>query len=1122
MENVVFYKQKERKKEGESEVRQRIRIHKAETNKGAADFSHLLDAPAGKHGFVRVKDGHFYFEDGTRIRFLGFNMAARSNTPNHETAEKLAARFASMGVNVIRLHAADAPIGEEPCTWSSCKEAPLLDYERGNSLEFNKAGLDRFDYFVAKLKEKGIYLHIDLLVARAFNKEDGIEYSDRVDSCTKCFPMINERLIELQKDYARKLLLHVNPYTGLALADDPAVITVQINNEESAIKGTAELEHVEHMKPYRQEVQRKFNHFLLMKYDTREKLKEAWTFDGVSALQEDENPEDCSVRITEGDFVQPVNDPMGSWEGMNSPARYADYMEFGIFINREFYQMMKSYLHSIGVKVPINTSNLLGGAADVYGHSDADVMENNSYFNHPLLPVQGTTFMVSGPMEYVSTNPLTIQKGAGAIATTIPSMGATAIIKGKPFMLSEWNEYGLHPFHSTAAVQTVACACLNDWDGLILYNYQTSEKWDDQPADEILSVFDAYNDPAVACQWGFMASVFLKGLVAVSDKKVDVVYTQDDLKTLPNGHGMLTTMLPYITGMRNVFLDGGERYTGDADAAINAGFLNGADLSEAKKGVYYAWSPYRDAMRRYPDKNRLTFAARDTKEIQPGIHLGEKTLVFDKIEKIAGDGDYREFAEILDQAFKKWGIVPKDAGLVDGKMISVTKEMIFDMADMSGQLALGLMANVVGQLTYFYTDKVGLAVGGVGIVMAIAKVIDALTDIWFGNVIEHSKGGNSKFYKWMFRMMIPAAVITFLMFTVPKGQTIGMIYVLVTNVLLTAVIYTMIATPFGAVMVVRTNSQVERSNMGIFRAVGNYGAGMIISIIIIPVTNMLGGTQSAWIKFGAILALIVLLLLAICYNNGRKAKYSEDTETLNEVEEEEAVPFKDAIKMLFGNKYWVIVLLFNIITNVTNAIAAASGTYYCKWIFGNDNLVAITGIAGLAATLLGFVLAKPIISKLGIKKTVYFGVLGQAITCVVRCVVPTNFMACTVMSLIGSLVQIPLMCLYGVLLAMAVDYNEWKYDKKLVAVSSGAIGFGSKVGGGLGSIILSVFLAIGAYDATLEVATTSMRYAIYGFSNYLPLVMNLLMFFVFTKFDLEEKLPKMRAEVEARRKGQNN
>ena len=38
----------------------------------ATDVSRLtLDAPAGKHGFLTVKNSHFYFEDGTRIRFLG-------------------------------------------------------------------------------------------------------------------------------------------------------------------------------------------------------------------------------------------------------------------------------------------------------------------------------------------------------------------------------------------------------------------------------------------------------------------------------------------------------------------------------------------------------------------------------------------------------------------------------------------------------------------------------------------------------------------------------------------------------------------------------------------------------------------------------------------------------------------------------------------------------------------------------------------------------------------------------------------------------------------------------------------------------------------------------------------
>ena len=92
-------------------MKQHLRIHKAEPNRGILDYSHLLDAPAGKHGFVKTMNGHLYFEDGTRARFLGFNVAARSNTPDHETADKMAERFASMGVNIIRLHAADAPVG---------------------------------------------------------------------------------------------------------------------------------------------------------------------------------------------------------------------------------------------------------------------------------------------------------------------------------------------------------------------------------------------------------------------------------------------------------------------------------------------------------------------------------------------------------------------------------------------------------------------------------------------------------------------------------------------------------------------------------------------------------------------------------------------------------------------------------------------------------------------------------------------------------------------------------------------------------------------------------------------------------------------------------------------------
>ena len=274
-------------------------------------------------------------------------------------------------------------------------------------------------------------------------------------------------------------------------------------------------------------------------------------------------------------------------------------------------------------------------------------------------------------------NPLTMQQGYGAARTSLLSLGATAVVAGKPFVLSEWNEYGAYPFHSTAFVQMAAYACLNDWDGLILYAHHTSEKWDDQPAGEILNIFDAYNDPSLICQWGFLAEVFLKGLVAPASATAELVYTQEDLLTLPNSHMMPNCFLPYVMNTASVFLDGGEAYAGSADVAVNAGFVNTGDLSQAKHGVVYAWSPWRDAFRQFRDESRLPAAAQGGEKLHPGVTLG-KDLVFADIQALSGAGDYRAFAHYLTQALHRWGVLPEDTGLVDGKLISQTGELVFD------------------------------------------------------------------------------------------------------------------------------------------------------------------------------------------------------------------------------------------------------------------------------------------------------------------------------------------------------------------------------------------------------------------------------------------------------------
>ena len=657
-------------------MKHHISIKKAEANVGAFDFSGNLDAPAGKHGFVQAKDGHLWFEDGTRARFIGFNMATRSNTPDHEAAEKLARRFASMGVNLIRLHAADAPIGEEACSWSSAPDCALLDYANGTSSIFTKEGRDRFDYFFAKLKEQGIYLHIDLIVARQFMEADKLDYPGGAPSCCKRYPMYNKRMIELEKEYANELLCHVNPYTGLAMINDPAVMTVQINNEESAIKGTMETDPMPHMQPYRDEVNKEFSDFLLKKYESQDAIKRAWTKDGLCTLAEDEDVENGTVKVLPGGFYQPNNDPkVNAWDAFDSPARYADFMEFGVEKNRSFYQMMKAYLCKIGVKVPINTSNLVAGPADVYGHTDADIMENNCYFNHPIMPCSNQTYMVAGPTEYVTADPVIMQQYVGSMATTLTSFGSVAATAGKPFLVSEWNEYGLHEFHSTAFMSMVCYALLNDWDALVVYNYHTSEKIDDQPDDEILSTFDAYNDPALILQFGIMSTAFIKGLISPSPVKAEVAVTKEDLTTFPAFSDMSNMLLSYITGVRNNFIYD-KPYDGDADLVVNKGLFNKGDLSKAKHAVYYAWNDEENVWKTKSD--RLTELAEGLTEIAPGIFLDGQKLVIQNINALASMGNYTEFLKTLDSVMKIWGILPQGTGFIDGKYISATGELTLD------------------------------------------------------------------------------------------------------------------------------------------------------------------------------------------------------------------------------------------------------------------------------------------------------------------------------------------------------------------------------------------------------------------------------------------------------------
>ena len=240
------------------------------------DARFLLDAPAGKHGFIQVRDGHFYFPHAGRARFWAVNLSGEANFPPPEAAPRVADRLARFGFNLVRMHGLDAPWGKTFFRWGA-SDTQHIEPEQ----------FEKFDNFVAELEKRGIYLNLNLHVGRHFTAGDGVTQTESLGYGKYCV-IFDPRMIELQKDYARQLLTHRNTRTGRTYADDPAVAIIELTNEDSLflawtsgfLRGRqttrAASDWCDIPPFYGEELTRFYNQWLAKRYPTREALVAAW------------------------------------------------------------------------------------------------------------------------------------------------------------------------------------------------------------------------------------------------------------------------------------------------------------------------------------------------------------------------------------------------------------------------------------------------------------------------------------------------------------------------------------------------------------------------------------------------------------------------------------------------------------------------------------------------------------------------------------------------------------------------------------------------------------------------------------------------------------------------------
>jgi len=289
----------------------------------ATDVSFLLDAPAGKHGFLTTRpDGHLYFEDGTRARFWGVDFVAPAPYCSHEDAEKIAARLAKYGVNIVRLHHLDAD-------WS---DPNIFDPKPDDTQHLSAASLDKLDYLLAQFKQRGIYVYLDFLVNRKFKPGDQVRDGDDIDSGAKIVAHFNPRIIALEQKYMRQVMTHENPYTKLRWFEDPVIAMMEVINEDSL-------------------------------------FYEPW-YDRVPASYMPELQGICKR-------IDPRADPAKM--PFDEPTLRALYK-----VQTDYFLQMKAVLRDIGVKVPITGSNHWENMApDIYSNSQMDYIDRHYYWDHP-------------------------------------------------------------------------------------------------------------------------------------------------------------------------------------------------------------------------------------------------------------------------------------------------------------------------------------------------------------------------------------------------------------------------------------------------------------------------------------------------------------------------------------------------------------------------------------------------------------------------------------------------------------------------------------------------------------------------------------------------------------------
>ncbi|KXB98161.1 MAG: hypothetical protein AA908_01810 [Chlorobi bacterium NICIL-2] len=175
-------------------------------------------------GRIAISNGKLVYPDGTRARLYGVTIAGPAVFPDSSQAIAVAARLRSLGINLVRLTHFD---------YTNYNDASIIIHSSTTSRGFDSTMLRRFDWFIAQLRQQGIYVSLVIRAARLARRDDGVPGWDSIRYSGRIYSYFLPAYQMLVRDFVRDLLSRRNLFTGVPYADDPTIAVIELEQDNS-------------------------------------------------------------------------------------------------------------------------------------------------------------------------------------------------------------------------------------------------------------------------------------------------------------------------------------------------------------------------------------------------------------------------------------------------------------------------------------------------------------------------------------------------------------------------------------------------------------------------------------------------------------------------------------------------------------------------------------------------------------------------------------------------------------------------------------------------------------------------------------------------------------------------